>query len=115
MSHSRIHRLKQQKSISHAHQNIVNFIVAYFKNKNKQTSIKANTSIRVVRTYCDQHNRQRQRKHEMQLSVVVKQEMSHPIIHHLKQQNPITHTHQNIVNFIVNHRPNIFYNVSSRI
>ena len=69
----------------------------------------------VVRTCCDQHNRQRQRKHEMQLSVVVKQEMSHPTIHHFKQQNSISHTHQNIVNFIVNHRLNIFYNVSSRI
>ena len=54
----------------------------------------------VVRTLCDQHNRQRQRKHEMQLSVVVKQEMSHPTIHHLKQQNPISHTHRNIVNYI---------------
>ena len=54
----------------------------------------------VVRTHYDQHNRQRQRKHEMQLSVVVKQEMSHPTIHHLKQQYPITHTHQNIVNYI---------------
>ena len=71
--------------------------------------------MRVVRTCCDQHNRQRQRKHEMQLLVVVKQEMAHPTIHHLKQQNPIRHTHQNIVSFIVNHRLNIFYNVSSRI
>ena len=71
--------------------------------------------MRVVRTRCDQHNRQRQRKNEMQLSVVVKQEMSHPTIHHLKQQNPIGHTHQNIVKFFVNHRRNIFYNVSSRI
>ena len=69
----------------------------------------------VVRTPCEHHNRQRQRKHEMQLSVVVEQEMSHPSIHHLKQQHPISHTHQNIVSFIVNHRLDICYNVSSRI
>ena len=54
----------------------------------------------LVRTLCDQHNRQRQRKHEMQLSVVVKQEMSHSTIHHVKQHNPISHTHRNIVNHI---------------
>ena len=85
---------------------------AYLKNKTKQSSITANASIHVIRTCCYQH--QRKRNHDEITSSCQRRNVAshHPSFQ--KSKTPFSHAHQNIVNSIMNYRPNIFCNISSR-
>ena len=90
----------------------MNCSYTHLKNKIKQSSITANASIHVIRTDCYQH--QRKRNHDEITSSCQTRNVKPHNPSFQKRKTPFSHTHQNIVNFIMNYRPNKFCNISSR-
>ena len=89
----------------------MNCSCTHLKNKTKKSSITANASIHVIRTSCYQH--QRKRKHDEITSSCQTRNVKPHNPSFQKNKTPFSHAHQNIVNSIMNYRPNIFCNIYS--
>ena len=94
------HELSSKHILQHIFPKM-NCSYTHLKNKTKQSSITANASIHVIRTFCYQHKRKRNHD-EITSSCQTRNVASHnPSFQ--KSKTPFSHAHQNSVNFIVNY------------